>query len=260
MEHLEQYDRVRAAFYDRHFTGLEGDVEFYLEEALRAKGSVLELGCGTGRMLIPFAQAGIRVTGLDRSAAMLDIARAQLDQLDAPTRHRIRLVEGDMRDFTLGRRFKLVLMPYRTFMHLMTPEDQVYALMCIRNHMAASGRLAFDIFAPELEMASRSPSPALTYDTEFVHPETGRRVVAWYSRRYNLVDQLLHQEMVLDELGEDGAVVQRTYSPLTLRYTHRYEMHYLLELCGFEVEALFGDFNRNPYAGGGQVWIARLRR
>jgi hypothetical protein len=69
---------------------------------------------------------------------------------------------------------------------------------------------------------------------------------------------MIEQDWVFEELNRDGKVVSKTYIPLTLRYVFRYEMQYLLELCGYEIEALYGDFRRGPFRyGGEQIWIAR---
>ena len=254
---MDEYEDISAA-YDAYFTGVDGDVHFYLTEALRSQGSVLELGCGSGRVTLPLAQAGLRVTGLDNSEKMLSLARAKVSALDDAMHRRVHLVQADMREFQLNRRFGVIMAPYRAFMHLLTPQDQVQALLAIRTHMGRNGRLILNLFDPTAEfMAGHTPDTSLHYDTEFQHPQSGRRVVAWYTRRYDIVQQIIHQQMVFDELDDAGNVAQRTYHPLTLRYSHRYELHYLLELCGFEVEALYGGFHYEEYHGGEQVWIAK---
>jgi SAM-dependent methyltransferase len=219
----------------------------------------LELGCGTGRITIPLAQAGLHVTGMDISEVMLSLARVKVTTFDAELRRRIRLVQADMRDFQLNRHFGVVMAPYRAFMHLLSPQDQVQALLAIRAHMTRSGRLILNLFDPTEDlMLGHTPDTTLHYDTEFQHPQTGRRVIAWYTRQYDIVRQLIQQQMIFDELDSVGNVTQRTYHPLTLRYSHRYELHYLLELCGFEVEALYGGFKYEDYHGGEQIWLVKL--
>ena len=258
---MEEYDRADARFYDYYSTGLPGDVRFYVEEARRAGSPVLELGCGTGRILIPIAQAGIDVVGLDCSPAMLAVARKKISELGEETRRRIELVESDMRTFWLGRRFKLVAIPYRAFLHLLTPDDQRRALERIREHLTDDGRLVLNIFDPRLDIIAGHFGPlgsALKKELEFFHPDTGNRVVVWDTRQYDPERQMIQQYWVFEELDRGGKVVAKTYVPLTLRYVYRYEMQYLLELCGYSVEALFGDFRRSPFRyGGEQVWVAR---
>jgi SAM-dependent methyltransferase len=257
---VQQFDRTDAAYYDFFSKGMPGDVEFYLEEIRKAGSPVLELGCGTGRLLIPIALEGFDVVGLDLAPSMLEITRDKVGDLPLDVRERIEIVEGDMRDISLNRQFKLVIIPYRAFLHLFTVEDQRAALASIREHLEDGGKLVFNIFDPNLEMiAARSSEmgDALTRLTEFEMPETGRKVVVWDSRRYDLERQILTEYRILEELDSDGTVVKKTYTPLELRWVYRYEMEHLLELCGFKVEALYGDFNRGPYRPGvEQVWVA----
>src|SRR5579859_2562881 len=119
------YRRRSAAYYDGSSPGLSGDVEFYVEEARRADGDVLEVGCGTGRVLLPIAVAGMTIAGLDPSEEMLSIARGKIAGEAEAVRLRIELVQGDVRTFSLDRRFHLAVIPYRAFLHLLTVEDQI---------------------------------------------------------------------------------------------------------------------------------------
>ena len=262
MSDEDQYEPY-SAFYDYRATGLHGDLQFYLEEAQRSGSPVLELGCGTGRILIPISEAGIEVVGLDISASMLNIARAKLEQCDHEVQGRARLIEGDMRDFLIGQRFRLAIIPYRAFLHLLTPEDQRKALERIREHLTDDGRLVLNIFDPRMETIASYTGPmagAMKRLSDFIHPETGNRHVVWDSRHYDLEEQVVHQLFMLQELDQVGRVVSTTHTPITLRYIFRYEMQYLLELCGYEVEALFGDFARGPFKPGAeQIWVARRR-
>src|SRR5712692_1700110 len=147
------------------------------------------------------------------------------------------------------------------YCNLLTLKDQRQALLCIREHLADEGRLVFNIFDPSLEIIAAHLGPlgsALKKDSEFIHPATGHRVIVWDTRQYDPEQQMLEQYFIFEELEDEGRLLVKTYSPLTLRYVYRYEMRYLLELCGYKVEALFGDFRRGPFRyGGEQVWVAR---
>jgi SAM-dependent methyltransferase len=258
---MKEYDRVDAALYDYYQTGLEGDVPFYVEEARKAGSPVLELGCGTGRVLLPVAEAGVTIVGLDRAPAMLSIARQKISRLSAETQRRIELVEGDMRDFSLAQRFKLVMIPYRAFLHLLTAKDQRRALTCIREHLTDNGCLIFNIFDPRLDTMAAHLGPlgsTLKKDSEFIHPDTGHRVVVWDIGQYDPEHQRLDQYFIFEELDHEGRVIAKTYNSLILRWVYRYEMQYLLELCGYKIKALYGDFQRKPFRyGGEQIWVAR---
>ena len=131
-------------------------------------------------------------------------------------------------------------------------------LMCVHRHLEDGGVLALDIFDPLLDIAGRGFTGPLQKDTDFVDPETGKSVAVWYSRQYDPEVQLLEQELIFEETDRTGEVVSRTYGRLQLRYIFRYEMEYLLERCGFAVEALYGDFLRGVFPGyGEQIWVAR---
>jgi SAM-dependent methyltransferase len=147
-----------AAGYDEDM-GAEadamGDVPFYVELARQAAAdghTVLELGCGTGRVTIPIAKSGVEVVGLDNAAPMLDIARRKATAAGV----NVRWIEADMRSFEIDQLFGLVIIPYRSFMHLLTDEAQASCLRTVRAHLVLGGRLALNVFAPP-----------------FVSPETG---------------------------------------------------------------------------------------
>ena len=137
-----------AARYERDLTrSAIDDVPFYVslarQAALHAQ-PVLELGCGTGRVTIPMAQAGANVTGLDSASAMLDIASMKAERAGVA----IRWVEGDMADFQLDETFGLVVIPFRSFLHLTTEEEQERCLGCIKRHLMPGGTLALDFYVP----------------------------------------------------------------------------------------------------------------
>lgn len=257
---MKEYDRSDAKFYDYYSTGLNGDGQFYLEEACKAGSPVLEIGCGTGRILIPIAEAGIKITGLDASPSMLSIAKEKISRLTSDVQKRINLIEGDMRNFSLEEKFNLIMIPYRAFLHLLTSDDQRKSLNCIHRHLADDGLLIFNIFDPALDILYSHSGPlgsALKKDSEFIHPENGHKVIVWDTRQYDLEKQILEQYFIFEELDEEGKVISKTYSPLTLRFAYRYEMEYLLELCGYKVEALYGDFDRSPFRCREQIWVVR---
>jgi SAM-dependent methyltransferase len=254
-------------FYDI-FSGAnapEGDISFYVTQATNAGGPVLELASGTGRVLIPIAQAGVEITGLDLAPAMLAEARRKIEALPAEAQRNITLVEGDMAAFDLGREFALVVIPFNSFCLsfclLPTAELQRACLERVYAHLQPGGRLAFSVFDPNIGIIAKHSGvmgSAVKRYKEFADPQTGQRVVVYDSRDYDIAAQTIMQEWVFETLDARGYMISREYTSVRLRYLFRYEMQYLLELCGFSVEALYGDFRRGPFqAGRNQVWIAR---
>jgi SAM-dependent methyltransferase len=245
-------------YYDPYFVGVPGDLEHYVDRAQAAGGDVLELGCGTGRILVPVAAAGVPVVGLEPDQELLECASQRLQDSGGGAAECARLVSGRMETLDLGERFHAVMAPYRAFQHLLTPVDQEEALTRIHEHLVPDGLLLLDTYDPLMEVARGGLSSGLTVDTDFVLGSSGNRVTVWYTRRVDPQVQLLEQEFIFEEVDADGAGLGRTHAQLVLRYAARYELEYLLELCGFVVEELYGGFSGEPYPGyGNQVWVAR---
>jgi ubiquinone/menaquinone biosynthesis C-methylase UbiE len=249
-------------FYDAMHAGLGADIPFYVEEAQRAEPPVLELACGTGRVLIPIAQAGVRIWGLDLTSAMLTHGEHKVAALPPEIQRRITLRPGDMRDFELEERFGLVMIPARSFLHLLTVEDQIKALVTIQRHLQPGGRLILNFFQPSIPIIAAHMTPtgrALKHFREWIDPQTGHRVVCWETRAYNAATQIIDETRVFEVVDQDGQVVDRFYRSLMLRWIYRYEFEHLLARTGYEVEALYGDFGRAPFdeKSAEMVWIAR---
>ncbi len=254
----EFYD---PAVYDARAEGVPGDVDFFLrlaKEAHAAGHPVLELACGSGRVAIPIARAGVRVVGLDLSPAMLARAREKSAGMDT-----VRWEEGDMRSFDLPERFGLVFIPYRSFQHLLTVDDQLSCLRCIHRHLVPGGRLAIDIFNPDIvtigQWLSTKRGGLQRRRDDYRHPRTGRISKRWETRAYRTAGQEVESTFLDEELDDEGAVVSRIYRDLRLRYIFRFEMQHLLERTGFEIEALSGDFFGGPFEDTSpeMVWVAR---
>lgn len=250
-------EAYRAQFYDAYFTGVEGEVDFYVDEAADVGGPVLELGCGTGRVLLPIARSGVEVVGLDRSPQLLAVLREKLGGEEETTAGRVRLVEADMVDFSLEQTVAAAFIPYRSFQHLLDRQDQERALHAIGQHLEEGGRLVFNTYDPLGDIAREGLASPMRKDLDFFDERTGRAVVVYYSRQVDPQVQIIEQELLFEEFDEEGVSLGRWLSVLQLRWTPQGEMAHLLERCGFHVDALYGDFEGAPYPGyGEQVWVA----
>lgn len=256
-----EYDAF-AGTYDLEYGTTRVDLGFYVAAARAAQPPVLELACGTGRITIPIARADVPVTGVDSSREMLACARAKLDA-EGPLP--VTLVEGDMRTFALDERFGLAIIPARSILHLLTPEDHVTALSNVHRHLIPGGRLALNSFVPNLRMIVERPESslgqALTYSHAFVDPDSGQQVLVWQSLQHETYRQRIHAHFVYEWVDEAGASVARRHREYTLCYIYRNEMEHLLARCGFEVEALYGDFEGGAFGPESteMVWVARVR-
>ena len=242
----DAYDALIAGTYDAVYERVRdpsGDREFYRQFARETGGPVLELGCGTGRTLIPIAGAGIECVGLDASSAMLGVLREK-----APDVH---VVHGDMRDFDLGRRFRLVTCPFRALSHLLDVDAQLACLGSVRRHLADGGAFAFDVFDPKLAMIAQGELPeslVVTFDHD------GREMRRYESVRYDTARQVL----TVTFRFEGGPPELTGTAELRLRWFYRYELEHLLARAGFTDVRFFGGFDRRPWGAGDEtIVIAR---
>lgn len=234
-------DMVR--FYEIEHEMFSEDLALYRGFAKHCGGPLLELGCGTGRLLIPLAQAGFEVTGVDRSAPMLARARQKIASLPLEVASRITLIQGDMRDVSLHRQFSLVFIALNTFVHLLTRQDQHQALDTATRHLSPEGRLIIDLSNPLLLPASPEP---LTLHRRWEDRERGETILKFTSAQFDPGTQLEELVLIYDVIDADGRVT-RSVHPFTLRHTYCHEMELLLEQAGLRMEACYGSYEFDPY-------------
>jgi len=248
-------DAWSAEIYDYEVGGL-GDLPFWQSLAEKTGGPALELACGTGRLLLPLARAGTNAVGLDASPYMLAVARRKLAQESPEVQARTRLVEGSMADFSLSEQFGLIYIPARSFQALLTREEQRSCLTSCAQHLRPDGLLAIDVFNPRLDLLI-NPTGHDDGPSEFEGQE-GLTVIHRAHVDYDRAEQTLAGPWWYEYDTEKGHVV-REYS-LTLHYFFRFEMEWMLESCGFEADALYGDFERSPFTADSPEIIVVARR
>ena len=247
---VEAYD----AFYRTDLPQFAGDVAFYSRVARETGGSVLELGCGTGRITLALAEAGHEMTGLDLSEGMLTVARRKAAALPAETRQRLTLIHQDMTTLDLDRRFSFIFVAFRSFQHLLTVDLQKKALQGIHRHLEPGGRLALHLFDPRLDFLIDEGAPIPK--TSGTSDSTGRRYVGEIvETRFDHLAQIRRDLWRYAEIGSDGAVLREETREMVLRWTYRWELRHLLELCSFEVEAEYSDFERSPPTYGKELVV-----
>ena len=253
---MSDFDRF-ARFYDLDYDSFQEDVAMYLGFAERTGGPLLELGCGTGRLLLPLAEAGYEVTGVDMSEQMLAIARAKLDAGDLSDQATLLL--ADMREVQLEQRYRLAFIAINSFMHLTTMEDQLAALRAWRDALLPGGLLVIDVFNPNpqqlLEADGRVEMQGRWFD-----PDTGATVMKHFTRTLDDALQLQHVLFIYDEVLPDGTV-RRTLAPFQARYLYRFEGELLLDKAGFTPEQVYGSYDLDPFTSESErmIFVARRR-
>ena len=230
------YDPI-ARVYDPWSASVTEDVEFYVEEARASGGPVVELACGTGRISIPIAKAGIRVIGVDASAGMLEVARGVRARRRGRELLDLRL--GDMREPPVTERVPLVLIPFRSLLHMTTEADRLRALGAARELLVAGGRIVFDVFAPSREDVGTRTAAGSSASPGSSSAPTGTRA----SRTLTLSVRR----------GEEA-------STMHLAWLSPPEWRQLLDRAGFDVEAQWGWFDRRRTAAARTLCSRGTRR
>jgi len=229
---MSAYDPI-ARLYDPWSVSVVEDVEFYVAEAVRSGGPVLELGVGTGRIAVPVAAAGVRVVGVDSSEGMLQVARERAEAAGVELDLRF----GDLRRPPVEERFALVIIPFRSLLHMQTDEDRRAALRAVRSHLVDGGRFVFDVFTPDAQDIA---------DTHGV----------WLEREPGIFERADWDEAkrtLTLRVSGDGAEAE-----LSLAWLPIEEWRTLLAEEGFAVEGVYGWFDRTPYAGHeDSIWVCR---
>ena len=249
--------------YDDEYRDYTDDIQFYVRWARRCQPPALELGCGTGRILLSLAEAGCPVWGLDMCLPMLERARQKLAEKSPDVRERVRLLEADMRDFELDQEFGLIYLPFREFMHLHNEEDQLSCLDSIHRHLSPTGRLIinlYDIDLVALIQKNESNVPLIRqHGGDYTDPVLGHKVYLSSATHYQHRHQLMHEERFYDRVDASGAVVDRRMVTITQRWFFRWEVHHLLHRANFRVQEVFGGYDRQPVGemGADMIFIAR---
>jgi SAM-dependent methyltransferase len=217
------------------------DIDFYAHLA-GAADSLLELACGTGRVLVPCAEAAGEAWGVDSSPSMLAHARERARA--AGLAAQVHLVEADMRSARLGRAFPLVTIPFRSLFHLRDDDDWMAVLATVHAHLEPGGLLAADVFVPD--PADLAAGETMRFTGEYALPG-GDRVAVWDHWSFDAAAQLARRRRVTERLDPDGLVLERRHRLLDVHYRWPGEVMRLLELGGFEVTQRFGGFDGRPF-------------
>jgi len=236
------------------------DVPFYVELAEQAGGPVLEIACGTGRVMLPAARKGIEIHGVDNSAPMLAVLREHVAKESPEVQRRVHLYQGDMREFRLGREFPLVMIPFRPMQHMLTVDDQVSALQTEAAHLGPGGTLAFDVFYPKYEVMWEKVGEEVL-ELEWTSPEDPSLTVRRYFRKESVdkIRQIFYFTFIF-RTYRGGEMVREEREAFSLGYYTYPHLRALFRLAGLEVTAGYGSFEKAPLDNEAQQMIFLLRK
>jgi SAM-dependent methyltransferase len=241
-----------AAYYDLEYAAHTTDLDFYREFAYQAGGPILELGCGSGRVLQALAVTGLELTGTDNSPSMLALARKALDS-------DVRLVEcamdavGDCPDLR-NDHYWMAFSAINTFLHLPDATTQLRALEGLRRVVVQGGLLLLDLMTPD-------PHYLVGLDGRIVHElsatlANGDRLDKWAARTHDLASQTIDTTVFFDTANATTGVVSRVSDHYLTRYIHVFELEHLLERAGWRLISLYGSYDLSPFSSESERMIA----
>jgi SAM-dependent methyltransferase len=239
---------VAAKYYDGAYAAMRdlADAPFYLELARERGGPVLEIGCGTGRVLLPIARSGIEIHGVDNSAPMLAVLKDNLSREAAFVRGKVTLHSADMRNFRLGRQFPLVTIPFRPMQQMYTVEDQLAALKSAAAHLANGGILAFDVFFPRFDRVPLGIGEE-RLEAEWVSPTDAEILFRRFVRKE--ADDKVNQNYTVTFIFQsfrNGEVIMEETDTLKMSYYTYPHLRALFLQAGLEVVEEYGSFEKMP--------------
>jgi SAM-dependent methyltransferase len=253
---------VTAKYYEGAYAAKQDlvDLPFYLELAERTVGPILEIACGTGRVLLPIARKGIDIHGVDNSRPMLKILETSLAREPQEIRQRVTLREGDMRDFRLGAQYPLVIIPFRPMQHMLTVPEQVSALTTAASHLRSTGILAFDVFYPKFEMITSRMGEEVP-EMEWTPSSDPATVVRRYFRKESVdkINQIFSFTFIYRTFRAGELILEETEAFQLAYFTYPH-LRALFLLAGLEPVAEYGSFAKAPLDNTSEQMIFLLRK
>lgn len=257
-----EYREVSAKYYDEAYATKDDlvDRDFYVDLAKRIGGSVLELACGTGRILLPIARKGIAIHGVDLSTAMLDVLRAKLLHEPKDVSELVSVAHGDLRTFRSNQQYPLVIIPFRPLQHMYNVEDQVAALKTAAFHLEEQGILAFDVFFPKFNVLDSGIGEELL-EMEWTVRSDPARIVRRYLRKESVdkINQNFTATFIFRTYHK-GKLIQEEIEPLKMSYYTYPHLRALFLLAGLEIVEEYGSFEKTPIDNNAQQMIFLLKR
>lgn len=247
MGDIYKYNESIARFYDVVYENLKKDfgLKFYLDEIANAKGPVLEIGSGTGRIFVKALNNGADMYGIDQSEMMT----AKLKEKIEPDQfHRISI--QDVREFSLDKKFRLIIAPFRIFSHLLTTEDQLKALNNIHDHLEEGGRFIFDVFIPDHKNLVDDVEDVPEFEGEYAPGKSLKRLVC---RKQNPIMQTI--DITFKFVWDENGVLNESKCEFPFRYYFRYELENLIARSKLKLDKMYGGFDKEELSNESNEFV-----
>lgn len=247
-----KYNKMISRFYDVVYDKIldKSGMNFYLDEISKTKGPVLEIGSGTGRIFVPALKKGADIYGIDISESMTEILKKKISKED-----HFRIQSGNVTEFSMDKKFSLIIAPFRVFSHLITTKDQLKALKNIFSHIKKDGRFIFDVFVPDYKLMQDEVREITDFDGEY---EPGKKLKRHGILNYRNIEQIVDItfRFVYDENGKS----KTDECKFPFRYYFRYELEHLLYISGFKDVKMYGDFYKNALAKESKDFVVECNK
>lgn len=247
-----EYPDFAAEYYDIIYDKLidKTDLEFYLKKISECAGRILEIGAGTGRILAAALSKGADIYGIDSSSEMIRVLRGKLAGYKQN-----RVMIKDARDFNLGVKFDLIIMPFRVFSHFEETDDQLKVLNYVYDHLNPEGRLIFDVFVPDLKILLKYSGDNTEFEIDYSNENGLKR----YSKAINEYSNQVLNVQFIYEWNEGKEKISREWNT-RLRYFFRFEIENLVRLSKLRMVNIYGDFSENPVTDTSKNYIVVCRK
>jgi SAM-dependent methyltransferase len=251
-DNQELYPDFFARFYDLIYHQMRDGIDnlFYLNNILKTKGKILEVGTGTGRLFTEALKNGADIYGIDISPSMIEVLKAKLN-----TDQQKRISLQNIVNFSFNTRFDLIIAPFRVFMHLIFKDDQMKALDNIYSNLNTGGFFIFDLFIPDLKMLVTGLDNVTDFDGEY---EPGCRLRRIVTTKPDLINQLINITFRMEWNDKKGDHAEEWNT--SLRYFFRFELEHLLERSKFKDFKITGDFMGNELNSDSKEFIILCKK
>lgn len=228
------------------------DLPFYIEYAQKIGSPILDVAAGTGRVTFALAQKGHEVVALEQSPSMLSVAKSRLQTSPQEVASRITLVEGYMTEFSLNRKFNLIIIP-TSFVHALTTEEQLSTLQSVHDHLRDDGFFILDLFPGGMQYEHA------TFEDTPVHLEDGRIVSRRGEIHSDLSKKLMRMDLQYIVRNSDGKLIDKIKVVSGAALILNHEADLLIQTAGFKIEEELGDFEGNSYTpeSGRRIFVLR---
>lgn len=260
----ENYDLYVDALIGNSSFNTTTCIEFHRELAKQwGEKGIVDLGCGTGLVLIPLLEDGHCVYAIDISQEMINVTKSKVEDLFKDRRGSYNLICSDMKNFSLDRQVSLIIIPRSGFIHLLGSVDQIDALKNINSNLTMGGVLSLNTFFPSYEVIVQNgkgkvKKPFLRNSFVGIN---GNMIEIYNLIEYDYETQIMEGKWIFKELGKDGKVINSIDRPIKMRWTFKSEMELLFELCGFEVIEIYGGYDKSQACYPSHIiWVVKKVR